>query len=186
MLIAPYAGYRRAQAPQGTYFCTRNTQRRRGCTLLTQHIDSLRTAVRTAQRAHPLRIHGWVVLPEHLHAANERPPGDADFATRRPSSKAAPVGAAPSLRISRPTHSARGRASHRCCSGDSPRDGPGSYGDRRRTQPLRPSRMAKRERDIRLAAALQQHPIRLRKTGSAGRRVRSPQASEAWLGAAPR
>jgi putative transposase len=38
--------------------------------------------VRTVRRAHPFRIHGWVVLPDHLHAVIELPPGDADFATR--------------------------------------------------------------------------------------------------------
>ncbi len=44
--------YRRAWHPGGTYFFTVNTLRRRGCTLLTQHIDSLRTAVRAVRRTH--------------------------------------------------------------------------------------------------------------------------------------
>ena len=74
--------YRRTWHPGGTYFFTVNTLRRRGCTLLTQHIDSLRTSVRDARRAHPFVIHGWVVLPDHLHCVIELPPGDADFATR--------------------------------------------------------------------------------------------------------
>ena len=30
----------------------------------------------------PFKIHGWVVLPDHLHCVIELPPGDADFATR--------------------------------------------------------------------------------------------------------
>ncbi len=34
------------------------------------------------RRAHPFRIHGWVVLPDHLHCVIELPPSDADFATR--------------------------------------------------------------------------------------------------------
>jgi putative transposase len=56
--------------------------RRHGCTLLTQHIESLRSAVRAVRRTHPFRIHGWVVLPDHLHCVIELPPGDADFSTR--------------------------------------------------------------------------------------------------------
>ena len=74
--------YRRAWHSGGTYFFTVNTLRRRGCALLTQHIDSLRTAVRAVRHTHPFRIHGWVVLPDHLHCVIELPPGDADFATR--------------------------------------------------------------------------------------------------------
>ncbi len=74
--------YRRTWHPGGTYFFTVNTLRRHACTLLTQHIDSLRLAVRETRRAHPFVIHGWVVLPDHLHCVIELPPGDADFATR--------------------------------------------------------------------------------------------------------
>ena len=32
------------------------------------------------KRRHPFVIHGWVVLPEHLHCVTELPPDDADFA----------------------------------------------------------------------------------------------------------
>jgi len=60
--------YRPAWHPGATYFFTVNTLRRRGCTLLTDHSDFLRAAVRTVRRVHPFRIHGWVVLPDHLHA----------------------------------------------------------------------------------------------------------------------
>lgn len=74
--------YRRAWHPGGTYFFTVNTLRRRDCTLLTDHIDLLRAAVRTVRRWHPFAIHGWVVLPDHLHAILELPPSDADFAAR--------------------------------------------------------------------------------------------------------
>ena len=34
------------------------------------------------EKAHPFVIHGWVVLPDHLHCVIELPQGDADFATR--------------------------------------------------------------------------------------------------------
>jgi len=43
--------YRRTWHLGGTYFFTVNTLRRRGCTLLTQHIDSLRTSERSLDEA---------------------------------------------------------------------------------------------------------------------------------------
>jgi hypothetical protein len=39
----------------------------------------MRTIVRQVRRAHPFEIHGWVVLPEHLHCLLQLPAGDADF-----------------------------------------------------------------------------------------------------------
>jgi putative transposase len=74
--------YRRAWHPGGTYFFTVNLLQRHGNDLLTRHADVLRSVVRSVQARHPFRIHGWVVLPEHLHSVIELPPGDADFATR--------------------------------------------------------------------------------------------------------
>ncbi len=73
--------YRRAWQPGGTYFFTVNLLQRRNNDLLTRHIDLLRAAVRTVRQRHPFIIHGWVVLPEHMHCVIELPPGDADFAT---------------------------------------------------------------------------------------------------------
>ena len=74
--------YRRAWHPGGTYFFTVNLLQRRGNDLLTRHIDLLRKAVSLIRQRHPFVIHGWVVLPEHLHCIIELPPDDADFATR--------------------------------------------------------------------------------------------------------
>jgi putative transposase len=74
--------YRRAWHPGGTHFFTINALQRRGNDLLTRHIDLLREAVRHVRRAHPFVIHGWVVLPDHLHCVIELPPGDSDFAMR--------------------------------------------------------------------------------------------------------
>lgn len=74
--------YRRAWHPGGTYFFTVNALQREGNDLLTRHIDLLREAVREVRAAHPFIIHGWVVLPDHLHCVLELPPGDADFALR--------------------------------------------------------------------------------------------------------
>ena len=42
----------------------------------------LRTVVSSVRRAHSFAIHGWVVLPDHLHCVIELPPDEADFATR--------------------------------------------------------------------------------------------------------
>ena len=74
--------YRRVWVPGGTYFFTVNLLERRGNDLLVRYIDPLREAVRLTRRDHPFVIHGWVVLPDHLHCIVELPQGDADFALR--------------------------------------------------------------------------------------------------------
>lgn len=74
--------YRRLWHPGGTYFFTVNLLQRRHNDLLVRHIDVLRDVVGRVRRARPFRIHGWVVLPEHLHCIWELPPGDLDYATR--------------------------------------------------------------------------------------------------------
>jgi putative transposase len=74
--------YRRAWHPGGTYFFTVNLLQRHDNDLLTRHIDMLRDGVRSVQIRYPFHIHGWVVLPDHLHCVIELPEHDADFATR--------------------------------------------------------------------------------------------------------
>jgi putative transposase len=74
--------YRRAWHPGGTYFFTVNLLQRHGNGLLTRHIEVLREVVTSVRRQYPFRIHGWVVLPEHMHCVIELPQHDADFATR--------------------------------------------------------------------------------------------------------
>lgn len=74
--------YRRAWHPGGTYFFTVNLLQRHGNDLLTRHINALREAVRSVKQRHPFKIHGWVVLPDHLHCVIELPPQDSDFSTR--------------------------------------------------------------------------------------------------------
>ena len=59
-----------------------NLLQRQGNDLLIRHIDTLRNMVRSVKARHPFLIHGWLVLPEHLHCVIELPRGDADFATR--------------------------------------------------------------------------------------------------------
>jgi putative transposase len=74
--------YRRTWHPGGTYFFTVNLLERHNNDLLIRHIDTLRDVVRDVKNRHPFHIHGWVVLPEHLHCIIELPDGDSDFATR--------------------------------------------------------------------------------------------------------
>ena len=74
--------YRRLWHPGGTYFFTVTLLQRRGNDLLTREIDLLRTVVADVRCRHPFRIHGWVVLPDHLHCVIELPEGDVDFSVR--------------------------------------------------------------------------------------------------------
>lgn len=74
--------YRRVWHPGGTYFFTVNLLQRRDNALLIRHIDLLRNVVGYVQTRYPFKIHGWVVLPDHLHCVITLPPSDANFATR--------------------------------------------------------------------------------------------------------
>jgi putative transposase len=74
--------YRRAWHPGGTWFFTLALQERHNNPLLIQYIDVLRQAVARTRRDHPFIIHGWVVLPDHLHCIIELPPGDTNFSQR--------------------------------------------------------------------------------------------------------
>lgn len=74
--------YRRVWMPGGTYFFTVTLLERHHNDLLVRHIDDLRKAVAYVRARHPFKIHGWVVLPDHLHCVIELPPGDSGYATR--------------------------------------------------------------------------------------------------------
>jgi putative transposase len=74
--------YRRAWHPGGIYFFTVNLLERIGNDLLTQRIELLRDVVSRVRRARPFTIHGWVVLPDHIHCVISPPPNDHDFAVR--------------------------------------------------------------------------------------------------------
>ena len=76
------SNYRRAWHPGGTYFFTVNLLQRHGNNLLIRHTDLLREVIRDVRRRHPFEIHGWVVLPEHLHCVIQLPDDDADFSLR--------------------------------------------------------------------------------------------------------
>lgn len=73
--------YRRTLVPGATYFFTVNLADRRK-TLLVDHIDQLREALRYTRHRHLFTIDAMVVLPDHLHAIWTLPPDDADFPLR--------------------------------------------------------------------------------------------------------
>jgi len=73
--------YTRAYTPGGTFFFTVNLADR-SKTLLTDHIDPLREAMRTVRDRHPFHIDAIVVMPDHLHAIWTLPSGDSDYPTR--------------------------------------------------------------------------------------------------------
>ena len=73
--------YRRNRVPGATYFFTVNL-RDRSSGLLVRHIDLLREAVRGVRQEFPFYIHGWVVLPDHMHSLWTLPEGDSDFPER--------------------------------------------------------------------------------------------------------
>ena len=73
--------YRRNRVSGGTYFFTVNALERK-LSLLTDHIDALRAAVRKVRARRPFHIDAWVVLPDHLHCVWTLPPGDADYSSR--------------------------------------------------------------------------------------------------------
>jgi putative transposase len=74
--------YRRAWKPGGTWFFTLNLLHRNGNDLLIRHIDLLRESIRQVRKQHPFVIHGWVVLPDHMHCIISLPEDDTDFALR--------------------------------------------------------------------------------------------------------
>ncbi|MGB4947019.1 MAG: transposase [Candidatus Competibacter denitrificans] len=73
--------YLRAYVSGGSYFFTVALLERCRC-LLTEHIDSLRTAFSSVRRQRPFHIDAIVILPDHLHSLWTLPPDDADYSTR--------------------------------------------------------------------------------------------------------
>jgi putative transposase len=73
--------YRRNFIPGGCFFFTVNLADRR-LRLLTENVETLRSAFRETRQRHPFTIDAMVVLPDHLHAVWTMPEGDRDFATR--------------------------------------------------------------------------------------------------------
>ncbi|MBR0740394.1 transposase [Bradyrhizobium liaoningense] len=73
--------YRRNFLPGGTYFFTVTLIDRRS-SLLTDNIDALRSAFRSARKERPFEIDAIVILPDHLHAVMSLPLDDANFVGR--------------------------------------------------------------------------------------------------------
>ena len=74
--------YRRAWYKGGTYFFTVNCLQRKDNQCLVGNISLLREVIAKVKQTHPFKIHGWVVLPEHMHCVIELPEDDANFAIR--------------------------------------------------------------------------------------------------------
>jgi len=73
--------YRRARVTGGTYFFTVNLAER-DRTLLVDHVDFLRSAMRQVTERHPFNVDAIVILPDHLHAIWTLPEGDCDYPVR--------------------------------------------------------------------------------------------------------
>lgn len=73
--------YRRIWSPGATWFFTVNLANRQS-RLLIDNIETLRASFLHVREAHPFRTIAMVVMPEHIHALWELPPGDTDFAMR--------------------------------------------------------------------------------------------------------
>ncbi len=54
----------------------------RSSSVLVEHVDALREAVRVTKAERPFGIDAWVVLPDHLHCVWTLPEGDGDYAVR--------------------------------------------------------------------------------------------------------
>ena len=68
--------------PGGTYFFTVNLLQRQQNNLLVRNIDNLRKVVHDVRARYTFAIHGWVVLPDHIHCLLTLPEGDANSALR--------------------------------------------------------------------------------------------------------
>jgi len=82
------SNYRRFKIQGGCYFFTVNLNDRKQ-SLLIDHIELLRDAMRFVKAKHPFQIESIVILPEHLHCIWTLPENDADFSLRWRQIKAA-------------------------------------------------------------------------------------------------
>ena len=73
--------YRRSDISGATYFFTVILADRRK-TLLLDHVDVLREAIKKVKQNHPFHIDAIVIMPNHLHAMWTLPKDDADFSKR--------------------------------------------------------------------------------------------------------
>ena len=78
---ATLSNYRRVRIAGGCFFFTVCLEDRRATTL-TDNVDALQTAWRTAQAQKPFACPAWVILPDHIHCIWKLPPDDDDYASR--------------------------------------------------------------------------------------------------------
>jgi putative transposase len=76
------SNYRRARDAGACYFFTLVTHKRQPVLTQPRLREALRLAIEQVRQGHPFSIHGWVLLPDHLHCLWQLPEGDADFAVR--------------------------------------------------------------------------------------------------------
>ncbi|WP_137889144.1 transposase [Pseudomonas sp. 2FE] len=76
------SNYRRARHAGELYFFTLVTERRRPLLTNPELQQSLRGAILDVRTRYPFSIHGWVLLPDHMHCIWQLPLTDTDFSRR--------------------------------------------------------------------------------------------------------
>ncbi|MCY1293092.1 REP-associated tyrosine transposase [compost metagenome] len=76
------SNYRRAKDPGALYFFTLVTHQRKPVLTCPDVRRFLRAAIVHTRTRYPFGIHGWVLLPDHLHCIWELRGDDYDFARR--------------------------------------------------------------------------------------------------------
>ena len=75
------SNYRRNYVSGGSYFFTVNLLERKN-SLLVDHINELRKAIKQTQKQKTFVIEAWVVLPDHMHTIWTLPENDSDYSSR--------------------------------------------------------------------------------------------------------
>lgn len=74
--------YRRSDIPGATYFFTVVTYQRQPVLTDPRCRAALRAAIDSVRLQMPFEIKAWVLMPDHLHAVWQLPPGDKDYSLR--------------------------------------------------------------------------------------------------------
>ena len=74
--------YKRIRLEGASYFFTLVTYERRRLFESEESVSLLAAAISKVRERHPFELEALVVLPDHLHALWQLPPGDADYSTR--------------------------------------------------------------------------------------------------------
>lgn len=76
------SNYHRARDAGACYFFTLVTHQRQPVLTQPRLREALRLAIERVRQGHPFSIHGWVLLPDHLHCLWQLPEGDTDYSRR--------------------------------------------------------------------------------------------------------